>query len=123
MLFILFIMKKQTDKYPSIFAKKLVQLRKENQLTQAELAEKLHMSRSTIAKLEVYGENPNLKTIYRIADFFNVSPSLFVTEKSSEPLSPGPSSKTEELIKSLDNLSPSKQKMIVRMVEAAIENK
>lgn len=51
----------------------LKELRKEKGLTQSKLAEKLGLSRSTIAMYETEGSEPDLATLLSIAKFFNVS--------------------------------------------------
>lgn len=52
---------------------KLKELRQKFGLTQNKLAEKLGLSRSTIAMYETNGSEPDLETINSIASFFNVS--------------------------------------------------
>jgi len=52
---------------------KLKELRKKYNITQSKLAEKLSLSRSTIAMYETDGSSPDLHTLKMIADFFNVS--------------------------------------------------
>ncbi len=52
---------------------KLKELRQSKNLTQNKLAEKLGLSRSTIAMYETEGSEPDLKTLTSIASFFGVS--------------------------------------------------
>ena len=53
--------------------KKLRELRKENKLTTKELGEKLSLSQSTISLYESGKRQPDLDTLKKIAQFFNVS--------------------------------------------------
>lgn len=55
-----------------MFADELMKLRKENNLTQQQLADKLGLSRSTIGMYEKGQREPNFETLELIADFFNV---------------------------------------------------
>ena len=48
-------------------------LRKENNLTQTELAEKLFLDKSTIAKYETDKIEPSLSQLVKLAKFFKVS--------------------------------------------------
>ncbi len=52
---------------------KIMQLRKENNLTQQDLANILNISRSTISLYEINRNVPDIGTLIKIADFFNVS--------------------------------------------------
>lgn len=55
-----------------MFADKLKELRKERQLTQQQLADKLGVSRSAIAMWERGEREPNFETAEAIADTFNI---------------------------------------------------
>jgi len=55
------------------FAKRLVYLRRRQGLTQAKLAEKLCISRSCLSGIESGRRDPNLDTLIRLADYFDVS--------------------------------------------------
>ena len=52
---------------------KLKYLREKNNLTQSELAKILNKSRSTIAGYEINDRQPDLDTLQKIAEYFNVS--------------------------------------------------
>jgi len=55
-----------------MFKEKLKSLRKENNITQAELADKLFVSRSLIARWEYGDVYPTMENLKKIADYFNV---------------------------------------------------
>jgi DNA-binding XRE family transcriptional regulator len=55
------------------FGQRLKQLRKDNKLTQAELAARLQVTRDALAKWETDKASPHITTIQKVADFFNVS--------------------------------------------------
>lgn len=54
------------------FAERLKELRDKRGYTQAELADKLHVSKSTISMLEVGARKPSFELLEEIGDFFNV---------------------------------------------------
>jgi transcriptional regulator with XRE-family HTH domain len=67
------------------FATILKSLRKENNLTQDEIAKKIGLTRQSIAAYEKGIREPNFKLLIKIADFFDVSVDyLFCRVKSSE---------------------------------------
>lgn len=52
---------------------RLKQLREENNLSQLDLANKLNMSQQAISAYEKGAREPDIDTIKKISDFFNVS--------------------------------------------------
>lgn len=74
-----------------MFSERLRRLRMEKGITQKELADRLHISRSTIAGYESLGKEPDGEKLCALADFFGVSVDylLGVTD-SRELTSPTP---------------------------------
>lgn len=68
----------------SKFSKELKRLRESADLTQAQLANELKISRSTIGMYEQGKREPNFETLELIADYFNVDMSLFLKDGLSE---------------------------------------
>lgn len=62
---------------------RIKELRKEKQITQAELAKALNISPSTIGMYEQGRREPDYKTLERIADFFRVSTDFLLGRKDS----------------------------------------
>ncbi|MCT4583761.1 MAG: helix-turn-helix domain-containing protein [Peptostreptococcaceae bacterium] len=56
-----------------MLSEKMKLLRKELSLTQAELAEKLNITRSALSLYELGKRQPDFETLNKIADFFEVS--------------------------------------------------
>lgn len=56
-----------------MFSERLKRLRMEKGITQKELADRLHISRSTIAGYESLGKEPDGEKLCALADFFGVS--------------------------------------------------
>ena len=63
------------------FSEKLKMLRKENNLTQDELAKKLYVSRTAISKWETDMGYPSLETLKQIAEMFNTSIDSLLTNQ------------------------------------------
>ncbi|ASF41092.1 transcriptional regulator [Halobacillus halophilus] len=63
----------------------LTQLRKEQQLTQQQIAEGAHIDRAYYAQIENGTRNPSMAVASQIASFLHINPSLFFTEHLSEP--------------------------------------
>lgn len=64
----------------------LYDLRKSRNITQDELAQALHVSRSTIANYEQGTREPNFETLEKIADYFNVSMSELLDDDQASRL-------------------------------------
>lgn len=67
-----------------MFSTRLKLLRKSRRLTQEELADKLHISRSAIAQYEVGKRIPEYSTLKNMADYFEVSIDYLVGRTDQE---------------------------------------
>ncbi|MBN8236177.1 helix-turn-helix domain-containing protein [Halobacillus kuroshimensis] len=63
----------------------LINLRKEQELTQQEIAEGAHIDRAYYAQIENGTRNPSMTVASQIASYLHINPSLFYTEHLSEP--------------------------------------
>ena len=109
-------------KKKSIFSQKLIQLRKANGMTQAELAHELNTTRDLIAYYESKMNNPTVEILKMLASFFNISPSFFLDEMPKKVNHPGPQSKLEKQIQLLRKLPKKKQQAVSTMIEMAIQS-
>ena len=66
-----------------IIAKRLTELRKQNQLTQLELAEKLNYSDKAVSKWEQGESMPGIEVLYKISKLYGVSLDYLVGEESA----------------------------------------
>ena len=66
------------------FQKEFKKLRTEYNMTQAELAKALNMSRSTIGMYEQGKREPDFETLEKISDYFNVSMSVFLEDQMTD---------------------------------------
>ena len=112
-------MPKVKENRPSPFARRLIELRKARQLTQAELAEKLGMSTSGIAYYEATAKNPRLATIEKIAEFFGVSPDYLLSTDDG-PTKRGPPSRMDKIMEDFRNLSAYKQREVCKYFEIIV---
>jgi len=72
------------DELKGIIAKNIVDLRKSNNLTQAELAEKLNYSDKAVSKWERGESIPDVSVLKSIADLFSVKVDYLLTEDHSD---------------------------------------
>ena len=68
-----------------IFAQNLIMLRKQMQLTQIELAEKINYSDKAVSKWERAGGMPDVDVLKQIADLYGVTVDTLLT-KSDKPV-------------------------------------
>lgn len=68
----------------NIIASNIATLRKQNKLTQAELAEKLNYSDKAVSKWERGESVPDIEVLKSIADMFDVSVDYLLTENAQE---------------------------------------
>ena len=61
----------------------LTELRKQNNMTQADLAEKMCVTDNAVSKWERDISCPNIETIQKLADFFNIPVNELLSAKSS----------------------------------------
>lgn len=61
----------------------LAELRKQNNMTQADLAEKMCVTDKAVSKWERDISCPNIETIQKLADFFNIPVNELLSAKSS----------------------------------------
>lgn len=77
---------------------KIKQLREENNLTQAELGEKLNISKATISKYEADRVEPSIPTLISISKLFNVSIDFLVgNDESFETIAAHMDDRTQQL--------------------------
>ena len=109
---------RHTSRSSEIFASRLATLRKERRITQAELAEKVGVSRGIVAFYESCKTNPTLETVEKFADFFGVSVGYMLEEVKDEKCKRGPASKFEQQVEKVRQLSQIQQRRLVNMLDA-----
>ncbi|QUH20415.1 helix-turn-helix domain-containing protein [Alkaliphilus sp. B6464] len=107
------------------FSERLRSLRKDLNLTQEELAQKLNKTRSTIAGYETERKQPDYETLKFIADFFDVSIDYLLgrthdrnpTVRISIEEEPDKCKKSNEIFEDIENLSPESQEELKKLIE------
>ena len=94
---------------------RLKELRKENGITQSELAKSLNISRSSIAMYENGERIPSYETLEVISDFFNVS-ILYLLGKESVDYS------NEELFKINEKLSDNQKRLMLAIAKQILKS-
>ena len=105
----------------AVFGKNLSRVRKEHQLTQAELAKEVGISRSSISYYESWSLNPTLDIVQKFADFFGISPEVLVRNQNDE----GKKEKFTRLDRNIEQfkkLTPYKQRNVLKLWEVALES-
>lgn len=97
-----------------MFDKRLKKLRQQNNITQWKLAEILNLSPSTITMYEHSRRLPDIGTIIKIANYFNVSVDYLIGNSNILNINIIAES---ELLKSINNLSPKKLEILKMFIE------
>lgn len=75
--------------YVETFAQKLAQARKDSGYSQRQVADILEISKSTIASYETGRTQPDIETLGRLADFYEVSIDWLIGTKGSNRIITG----------------------------------
>jgi transcriptional regulator with XRE-family HTH domain len=103
------------------FGQRLAAARKKAGLTQLKLAEKLGMTRELVDYYERRAPNPSLEFVQKAAEALGVEPSYFLDGEGPKKKKPGPASDLETRLERLRQLPRSQQDLIIRMLDAAID--
>jgi len=114
--------KKIMDKIKKIkdFGKRLAMLRKEQGLTQQQLADKIDVTRRVIAYYEVESDNPPGNIIILLSKALNISTDELL---GFTPAATGskPSLKLTQRMKKIENLPPSQQKVLLKTIDTFLK--
>ena len=99
---------------------KLKNLRKERNLTQNELSQKLGFSERYVAKIES-GVKPSMEAFKKLAQFFDIPIEYLISENEEMPLTV--TIKNEELLKAfieVERMNTEDQKIVLELINAFI---
>ena len=102
------------------FAENIRKLRRENGLTQEQLAEQLFVSRTAVSKWESGRGYPNIESLKAIAKFFSVSVDELLS--GNDPVFNASSTNTV-LLQRFNALSKSNQALILNIIDALSASK
>lgn len=105
------------------FGQRMAALRQERGLSQAELAERLEMSRAMVTYYERKATNPTAEVIQRIANALGVGVDALLVDGQGgrSRQRPGPASQLEQQLAEVRRLPRSKQKFVVEFLDTFLQ--
>lgn len=100
--------------------RRLAELRKEQGLTQGQLADRAQCSQQTIAEYEAGRMNIPLGRLVSLADGLGVSVDELVKDSGNGSRKRGPSSRLEQLADRVAKLPRARQRFVIEMLEDAV---
>lgn len=101
------------------FGFRLKMLRKEHELTQTDLAKKLSIARSTLTNWEIGRVLPDLPSVARLADFFDVTVDFLLCRTNMRK----PAHLVANIVDFLDGLTEQEKKSAIDFIEYLRERK
>jgi len=102
-----------------MLGEKIKELRKKKKMTQQDVANKLKLAKSTISQYENNINEPDNKTLIKIADMFEVTVDYLLGRDPNPTLSQSEKEEmrvTEELINMLENIPSNKRRQLEKQI-------
>lgn len=107
--------------YRNLFKERLKLLRREMGFTQAELAAKLNVEKSTISKYEKGSTSPSYEMLWKLADFFHVSVDYLIGKSNSFNGDPNLDQQIGELKELFDAMSEEQKEKALKMLKIFLD--
>lgn len=101
-----------------IFARNLTNQLAMHGLLQADLVRALNTTSASVGYWCTGKQIPRMNTIQAICDYLHINKSDLIEDHSNDTVA---TAKDEEILKMISNLSEDKKKMLLRMIEAMLE--
>lgn len=99
---------------------RIAQLRKEQNLTQQQLADELELSQQIIASYEIGRRRIPVSTLPRLARTLGVSIETLIGEEQATPAKRGPTPKLQRHMERISQLPKTQQRFLLQMIETAL---
>ena len=103
------------------FGSRLKNLRIEKNLTQKELSDLLHVSRSNISKYEQDSQFPDLRTLHQICDIFNVSMDYILCKANYRNVDELIDETAEQLIRAFEKAGIPKEEINLEVLDKVLD--
>ncbi len=101
---------------------RIAELRKAQRITQIQMAETLGVSQQTVNSFEVARRRVPASALITLAKLFDISVDELLGEKNNKAINKrGPTSKLQRQVDRVSLLPRSKQKFVIEMIEAVIQ--
>lgn len=110
---------------PKTFAKelgrRLARIRKEQGLTQTELAEALNLSQAVVAEYEAGRKNMPTWRLINVAEALGVPPDMLLAEQQDGSAKRGPTPKLQKQMERISGLPKEHQRSIMQVLDMALQ--
>ena len=110
-----------TNKPAPKFGQRMAAFRAAKNLSQAQLAEELGMTRARVVYYERAATNPSFEVIQKVAEYFNVSVGELLNDTAKGRAKLGRPSQFVQLAERLDRLPRSQQRAAIKMLEGLLQ--
>jgi len=101
---------------------RLAQVRKDQGMTQVELAEAVHLSQQLIAEYEAGKKNIPVWRLVNLAEALGVASEVLLADSDGKTLKRGPAPKLQKQIERISTLPKEQQKSILQVLDMALKS-
>jgi transcriptional regulator with XRE-family HTH domain len=101
---------------------RMSQVRKDQGMTQVELAEAVRLSQQLIAEYEAGKKNIPVWRLVNLAEALGIAPEVLLSESDGKTLKRGPAPKVQKQIEKISTLPREQQKSILQVLDMALKS-